>query len=113
MLPNASPDAIDLLTQILNLDPSKRPSAAQALQHTFFKGDKCLVQEPIVKLIEEKKPREIAPDAIMKEDEEDRIPMRNTEGLLFVKDRPSQKRAISFPTRLENPQIDDIFDGIM
>lgn len=38
LMPNASPEAIDLMTQLLQFDPSKRPSASQALTHPFFKG---------------------------------------------------------------------------
>jgi protein kinase len=38
LLPNASPEAIDLLRQMLQLDPTKRPGAAQALQHPWFAG---------------------------------------------------------------------------
>ncbi|OHS95334.1 CMGC family protein kinase [Tritrichomonas foetus] len=41
LMPDASPQAIDLISQMLRYDPSKRPSAQQALQHPFFKGDKC------------------------------------------------------------------------
>ncbi|KAF2076341.1 hypothetical protein CYY_002347 [Polysphondylium violaceum] len=36
LLPNANPDAIDLLTELLRYDPLKRPSALQALQHRYF-----------------------------------------------------------------------------
>lgn len=33
---NASPEAIDLITQLCNWDPSKRPNAIQCLQHPYF-----------------------------------------------------------------------------
>ncbi|KAH0785793.1 CMGC family protein kinase [Histomonas meleagridis] len=36
IIPNASKNAINLLQQLLQYDPSKRPSASQALQHPFF-----------------------------------------------------------------------------
>lgn len=39
VIPNASPEAIDLLTQLLRFDPVKRPSATQALSHPFFHGE--------------------------------------------------------------------------
>lgn len=36
LMPNASSQAIDLMNQLFQYDPSKRPSASQALQHPFF-----------------------------------------------------------------------------
>ncbi|KAK4742868.1 hypothetical protein SAY87_000869 [Trapa incisa] len=36
MIPNASIEAIDLIMQLCSWDPSKRPTADQALQHPFF-----------------------------------------------------------------------------
>jgi len=36
LIPEASPEAISLMTELLHYDPMKRPTAAQALQHPFF-----------------------------------------------------------------------------
>ncbi|KMZ63010.1 Cyclin-dependent kinase F-3 [Zostera marina] len=36
IIQNASSEAIDLIMQLCSWDPSKRPTAAQALQHPFF-----------------------------------------------------------------------------
>eukprot|EP01133_Synstelium_polycarpum_P007447 gene7447-8713_t len=36
ILPHASPDAIDLIYELLRYDPLKRPSATAALKHRFF-----------------------------------------------------------------------------
>lgn len=38
LIPQASPDAIQLMTDMLAYDPAKRPSAAQALQYPFFQS---------------------------------------------------------------------------
>lgn len=38
LMPNASPEALDLMQQLFQYDPSRRPSASQALTHPFFKG---------------------------------------------------------------------------
>lgn len=45
LMPNASLEAIELMTELLRYDPLKRPSAAQALQHRFFDGPKA----PVIK----------------------------------------------------------------
>mmetsp|Transcript_8193 Transcript_8193/g.30291 ORF Transcript_8193/g.30291 Transcript_8193/m.30291 type:complete len:347 (-) Transcript_8193:121-1161(-) len=37
LIPNASPEALDLIDQMLQVDPRKRPTAAAALNHRFFK----------------------------------------------------------------------------
>ncbi|KAJ7950519.1 Cyclin-dependent kinase [Quillaja saponaria] len=36
IIPNASSEAIDLITQLLSWDPSRRPAADESLQHPFF-----------------------------------------------------------------------------
>lgn len=38
IIPNASEDAIQLITEMLKYDAHKRPSAQQVLQHSFFAG---------------------------------------------------------------------------
>ena len=36
IVPQASPEGIDLMTELMRWDPAKRPTAASALQHPFF-----------------------------------------------------------------------------
>uniref|UniRef100_A0A1A8HJ86 non-specific serine/threonine protein kinase n=1 Tax=Nothobranchius korthausae TaxID=1143690 RepID=A0A1A8HJ86_9TELE len=36
LIPNASPDAIHLMTDLLQWDPKKRPASAQALRYSYF-----------------------------------------------------------------------------
>ncbi|WJX45765.1 cyclin-dependent kinase [Trifolium repens] len=36
IIPNASTETINLITQLLSWDPSRRPDADQSLQHPFF-----------------------------------------------------------------------------
>lgn len=38
IIPNASPDAIDLISSMLQWDPTQRPSAMHALRHRFFQA---------------------------------------------------------------------------
>lgn len=38
LIPNASKEAIQLMTELLRYDPAKRPTAAQAMQFSYFKG---------------------------------------------------------------------------
>ena len=38
VIPNASPEALELVSALCSWDPAKRPTAAQALQHPFFKA---------------------------------------------------------------------------
>ncbi|KAG0577393.1 hypothetical protein KC19_5G153000 [Ceratodon purpureus] len=40
LIPNASPEAIDLISSMCVWDPTKRPTASQALQHPFFQVHK-------------------------------------------------------------------------
>jgi len=36
IIPNASPEAIDLIERLCSWDPNRRPTAVQALQHSYF-----------------------------------------------------------------------------
>ncbi|OHS98583.1 CMGC family protein kinase [Tritrichomonas foetus] len=56
VIPNASSEAIDLLKELLQLDPAKRLNATQALQHPFFKGDRCPVGQTVPKRIVTQEP---------------------------------------------------------
>ncbi|GMJ16032.1 hypothetical protein like AT4G19110 [Hibiscus trionum] len=44
LIPSASDDAINLITSLCSLDPCRRPTAAEALQHPFFQS--CLYVPP-------------------------------------------------------------------
>jgi serine/threonine protein kinase len=43
--PNASPQAIDLLTKLLKFDPDERITAEQALTHPFFEEYQEYIEE--------------------------------------------------------------------
>ncbi|KAM6176831.1 serine/threonine-protein kinase MAK isoform 2-T2 [Erethizon dorsatum] len=42
LIPNASSEAIHLMTEMLNWDPKKRPTASQALKHPYFQVGQVL-----------------------------------------------------------------------
>ncbi|XP_077742504.1 serine/threonine-protein kinase MAK isoform X4 [Canis aureus] len=42
LIPNASNEAIQLMTEMLNWDPKKRPTASQALKHQYFQVGQVL-----------------------------------------------------------------------
>ncbi|XP_044922929.1 serine/threonine-protein kinase MAK isoform X3 [Mustela putorius furo] len=42
LIPNASNEAIQLMTEMLNWDPKKRPTASQALKHSYFQVGQVL-----------------------------------------------------------------------
>ena len=42
LMPNASPDAIALMQDLLKYDPQQRPSCSQVLQYPFFQVDSTL-----------------------------------------------------------------------
>ncbi|KAK4270181.1 hypothetical protein QN277_023255 [Acacia crassicarpa] len=50
IIPNASSEAIDLITQLLSWDPSRRPDADHALHHPFFHVSTwvpCPIRDPL------------------------------------------------------------------
>lgn len=40
LIPNGSPEALQLMTDMLKYDPAKRPTAMQALQYPFFQASR-------------------------------------------------------------------------
>jgi protein kinase len=56
VVPNASPLALSLLSEMLRFDPTRRPSASQALQHDFFKVNPVVVPPVSSSSLEERKP---------------------------------------------------------
>lgn len=124
ILPNASPEAVDLISELLRYDPAKRPSASQALQHDFFKGPKTSIMKPIStgnsqfeKPPAQSKPTQISQKEKMHDDEANKIPIRTYQ----QKPQEKPKKTInpiqvpnSNPTKnsKDPDEIDDIFDGI-
>ncbi|XP_007524328.1 serine/threonine-protein kinase MAK isoform X2 [Erinaceus europaeus] len=54
LIPNASNEAIQLMTEMLSWDPKKRPTASQALKHSYFQVGQVL--GPSSHLLETKQP---------------------------------------------------------
>ena len=127
IIPNASPEAIDLITELLRFDPSKRPSAAQALQHPFFKGPKLSVSQASAesKLSNKLSPTnntsfnaapkvtQIKKDIKMADDEKQKINVRSYEP---PHDEVPRRRTniIAMPeTNDVDDDIDDILSGLL
>jgi protein kinase len=113
IMPNASPQAIELLGDLLRFDPSKRPSASQALQHPFFRGEKTAVQKPVGKAAERDKPRQIAIDALLKDDEVHRVPVRSISSKPVQTERPLQRRVPLTTPKVDDHEFDDLFEGLL
>ena len=112
IIPNASPEAIEVLSEMLTYDPSQRPSASKLLQHPWFQGP----TEPVMKMEskEPEKPKEaeqVSDDKKMKDDEAVRVDITD----LSKKQAP--KPRIFLPTEEEDienhePSFDDIFEDL-
>lgn len=114
IMPNASPEAIDLMTELLRFDPAKRPSASQALQHPFFKGERSPVVSPIKTTREEAplRPVKVEKAAIMAEDEKERVPVISKPPQPNI--LPGQRRnKLQLDLPEDDEDIDDILDGIL
>ncbi|XP_028324631.1 serine/threonine-protein kinase ICK-like [Gouania willdenowi] len=55
LVPNASPEAIHLMTDLLQWDPKKRPSSAQALRYSYFHVGQAL--RPPQQILEQDRPQ--------------------------------------------------------
>ena len=117
IIPNASPEAIDLISNLLKFDPSKRPSASQALQHDFFKGPKVSVMnnlstnQPSAKL-PQTKATQIQHNQKMADDEAQRIHVRSYEPRKA--EQPKKVfNSLDFPPANDDDDFDDIIDGIL
>ena len=47
LIPNAPPEAIDIMNQMMEFDASKRPTAQQLMSHDYFKGYSAPVQNSV------------------------------------------------------------------
>jgi protein kinase len=113
IIPSASAQAIELLNDLLRFDPSKRPSASQALQHPFFRGEKVPLQRPISRAAEPERPKQIAIEALLKEDEVHRVPVRSIEPKPLQTERHLQRRVPLTTPGVDDHEFDDIFDGLL
>ncbi|KAH0792977.1 CMGC family protein kinase [Histomonas meleagridis] len=104
VIPNASPEALDLLKELLSLDPAKRPSAAAALQHPFFKGEKYPVGKvPVQQQITKPTTKDETIQRIIKSSTIEAIPKQNKPKPVT---KPRQNVVFSIQ---QDDEIDDIF----
>jgi protein kinase len=104
VVPGASPEALDLLKELLQLDPAKRASAAQALQHPWFRGEMVpvvmdsgsVVAKPATGEVKSQQPMVMAAPVA--------IPP--------AWPAPARSSPVRQPRDDATPEFDDIFDGI-
>jgi protein kinase len=111
LIPKASPEAIDLMVQMLRFDPSKRPSAAQALQHPFFKGEKMAITKAILRTAREQRPQPLI-DRLRLLDQADKLHVRPADPRPAVTPRACTRIAQRPKLTVQDPQIDDVFFGL-
>lgn len=111
IIPNASPEAIDLLNEMLTYDPAKRPSATKALQHPWFNGPVEAVRKTAPK---------VPPKVITTVEKiDDNRKMKDDESIK-VDVQDISKKAPQIPPRrieqddeeLKDPSFDDIFENL-
>lgn len=94
LIPMASDDAIHLLEDMLNYNPEKRPTAADALQHPFFQCHIPIPQSVSIENLAKK----FYNDVLKKEAEEEKEQAKNLQGFApQVIDEVDQKRQESQP----------------
>ena len=115
MIPNASPEAIDVLSHMLTLDPAQRPSASKLLQHHWFTGP----IEPVMKADNhgnDKKRtdvRKVDDNKKMKDDESISVSVTDLSHEKSNDQQPPLRRFL--PTEEEDinePSFDDIFENL-
>lgn len=107
----ASPEAVDLMTQMLRFDPAKRPNALQALQHPFLKGEKTPVVEGTG--AGAKRPEIVATSG-------NRMPSDETTAVTVKTHHAVQSDGLKkrigmteFEMPGDDPDLDDILDGLL
>ncbi|CAM9835666.1 unnamed protein product [Choristocarpus tenellus] len=54
IVPNASPEAVALMTDLMHYDPNTRPTASQSLQYSFFQVNATLAPAPAAATVQPK-----------------------------------------------------------
>ena len=117
MIPNASAEAIEVLTLMLTLDPAQRPSASKLLHHPWFSGP----IEPVMKMEskggENKRSldaRKVEDEAKMKDDESIAVDVTDLTKNDDVEEKPPLRRFIQTEEEEEinDPSFDDIFENL-
>ncbi|KAH0793415.1 CMGC family protein kinase [Histomonas meleagridis] len=110
IIPNASPEAIDLLNQMLKMDPLKRISAKQALLHPFFKGiSEPIRKNPTINENIESKPIKLKEEQKMDGCEAEKIQVRTLQSNSRIKNVTKSM----FSNHEENDSFDDILDDLL
>ncbi|XP_012609101.2 serine/threonine-protein kinase MAK isoform X2 [Microcebus murinus] len=126
LIPNASNEAIQLMTEMLNWDPKKRPTASQALKHPYFQVGQVLgpcsnhleSKQPLHKQLQ---PIELKPSLVELEpkplpdiiDQTVGQPQSKTSHQPLQPIQPPQNVSVQQPPQQQNQQKPPLFPSII
>jgi hypothetical protein len=97
---------------MIRFDPSKRPSAVQALQHPFFSGEKMTITKSRLRTAREQRPQLLVLDKLRALHEAEKIQVRPAEPRPAITPRAQTRIAQRPKLTIQDPQIDDVFFGM-
>jgi len=111
ILPSASPEAIDLLSSILQYDPSLRPSASKALKHPFFSGPMQPIRKTPIYVMSASKAEKVSSESKFLEDESVKVQISSNQTPKFTS---TNNRRVIVENDIDiDKTIDEILDDLL